>query len=241
MLAAGDESSWLEANLATLERLFGEAVDFCYKQAGDGTVSGEARICALLAKHFTAKASASSTQQCEGQTDDDITVEWGCERFIASLPLSVDMAAALLAERPDATTELDFCKQLDETTVTRLLASGSLRSRVTQRVAEGLATLRVAAAATGGELNAKFLQMGANEVSYAPMALFTQGLEVAIGPPKRPADLDGQVHDEHCASADTDAEFQGNNYSIRTTPRIEYWFVVDPERGMREVRSRTAR
>ena len=36
---------------------------------------------------------------------------------------------------------------------------------------------------------------------------------------------------EHTAAADSTDQFCTSNYAVTTTPKIEWWFVVEPERG----------
>jgi hypothetical protein len=41
---------------------------------------------------------------------------------------------------------------------------------------------------------------------------------------------------EHCDSTDSQFAFSTSNYGMTTTSEIEWWFVADPERGLRRLR-----
>ena len=59
---------------------------------------------------------------------------------------------------------------------------------------------------------------------------FFAGLEALIGQPN--PNLMRAMQDDHCNCADSDAMFETPNYHVHTCPRMEWWFVYDPERGL---------
>ena len=58
------------------------------------------------------------------------------------------------------------------------------------------------------------------------------GLGYILGPPPR-RDFLGAMEREHCASSDSRQIFTPSNYSIQTTPRMEWWAVIDPVGGLK--------
>ena len=80
-------------------------------------------------------------------------------------------------------------------------------------------------------VHGKYLQdKNAFELVYADLSVFFGGLEKQIGPPE--AHVKAAMEREHTAAADSLDEFTTGNYGVTTTPQIEWWFVVEPERGI---------
>ena len=61
----------------------------------------------------------------------------------------------------------------------------------------------------------------------ATLSDFYAGPEALIGAPN-PKIFQG-MHNEHCARSNADVSFVTDNYNIRTCPRLEWEFVVDPK------------
>ena len=79
------------------------------------------------------------------------------------------------------------------------------------------------------EAHNKFAQEGsAFSLKYGNLSIFWGGLGEQIGEPS--PHVAETMESEHTASADSLDEFTTGNYGVTTTPQIEYWFVVDPER-----------
>jgi hypothetical protein len=99
----------------------------------------------------------------------------------------------------------------------------ALRPRL-QRLAQGKAS-------TGAELHSKFAQEGSFdfEMVYGAVATFFGGLEAKIGPPD-PLVEDAMAR-EHLEASDSHEWFTTFNYGVTTTPRLEWWFVAEPERN----------
>lgn len=79
----------------------------------------------------------------------------------------------------------------------------------------------------------RFLQ-DSHELSYATLDTFFTGLEGLIGPPN--PNLLVAMEREHCDSSDSQLAFSTPNYGVTTTSEIEWWFVFNPERGLRKLR-----
>ena len=77
------------------------------------------------------------------------------------------------------------------------------------------------------ELSDRFVSNA--ELQYGSLKSFHAGLAGMLGPPN-PNVLDA-IEREHLDGPDTDITQKTHNYGIETSPRIEYHFVVDPERG----------
>jgi hypothetical protein len=83
-----------------------------------------------------------------------------------------------------------------------------------------------ATAATGAELNAKFMaQGGLFEFNYGEKCDYSQGLEARIGSPI-PDTMKGLVQ-EHCQGVDKSKRWTTGNYGIDSCPLTEFLFVVD--------------
>ena len=89
---------------------------------------------------------------------------------------------------------------------------------------------RAGHAASGEELHDKFVQSGsAFTLSFGSLSSFYLGLEGMIG--TLPTSSTGSK--EHCESEDSRDEFAAGNYGTTTSSQVEWWFVVEPEHGLR--------
>jgi hypothetical protein len=80
-------------------------------------------------------------------------------------------------------------------------------------------------------INTKFVMDGAFEGRFATLDDFYKGPEARIGAPN-PKIFKG-MRNEHCFRDNAEGEFKTSNYNIRTCPRQEWEFVVDPKPGFR--------
>lgn len=97
--------------------------------------------------------------------------------------------------------------------------------KLSEAVFEFAQSIAAAEAATGEELNDKFLTSGGTfELAYGDRAIFFNGLEVRIGSPS-PNILDGMIND-HCLQVDSDKPWTTGNYGITTTAKTEFWLVA---------------
>ena len=73
------------------------------------------------------------------------------------------------------------------------------------------------------------------DMKFGELESFFNGLEELIGLPAS-GFLKKVMRDEHCEREDSDEPFETANYHLKTTSRIEWWFVEDPENGLAENR-----
>jgi NLR family CARD domain-containing protein 3 len=147
-----------------------------------------------------------------------------------------------LGDEPSAALQLEFIRVLGHqlagdgkrgaaAVLHLLMQDTALLERLSQELWRGIEKLAKAHAATARELQQKFVDAGnAFELSYGGIDTFFQGLEGLLGPPS--SQLSTAMMREHCSSTDSLIEFTTANYGVTTTSRIEYHFVVDPEKGL---------
>ena len=95
---------------------------------------------------------------------------------------------------------------------------------------QGISTLRgVSETVTNAlEQNSKFsMDFDARTGSFATLEDFYEGPDKYIGSPN-PKAAEG-IRREHCERKNADTILTTENYGIATSPRIEYYFVVDPK------------
>ena len=184
------------------------------------------------AKNLSAATPAASTTQRSTSGSD----EWTLDGFLASLPGVIAALSSAVLKAPEAAgkTELEFIRYLGNAadghaTLLALLTRGGALAAVSEAIWAGVQTLMEAKAATGLELQAKFLDDGAGTLSYAGLSTFFGGLEARIGGP------DPKVHEamerEHVAEGgDRHDEFRTSNYGVTTTSAIEWDFVAAPDK-----------
>ena len=83
------------------------------------------------------------------------------------------------------------------------------------------------------ERQAKFAE-STFTLAYTGLPTFHAGLEALVGMPS--PNLRLAMWAEHCGSADSAQEFTTNNYGVKTTSTIEWWAVVDPAAGLKELK-----
>ena len=81
-----------------------------------------------------------------------------------------------------------------------------------------------AAAATGDDLNSKYVEEGAFELAFGAKSDFFAGLEPRIGLPS--VQIMNTMIQEHCDSCDSTKQWTSGNYGISTTPRTEFRLVA---------------
>jgi hypothetical protein len=123
-----------------------------------------------------------------------------------------------LAKKPDKEIEAFAREQVARLTVE---LEGLLR--------DGIRKLRHVSAESGSALeqNSKFsMDPDAFEGSFSSLQQFYNGPEKLIGTPN-PQAAEG-IRREHCERKNADTPNTTTNYNLTTTPRAEYYFVVDP-------------
>ena len=83
------------------------------------------------------------------------------------------------------------------------------------------------------ERQAKFAE-STFTLAYTSLSTFFEGLEALVGMPS--PNLRLAMRAEHCGAADSALEFTTNNYGVTTTSTIEWWAVVDPATGRKELK-----
>ena len=103
----------------------------------------------------------------------------------------------------------------------------------------GVQQLATAGAATASELHDKFVQQGEGlDLGFGDIDTFFGGLEGIVGAPN-PMIQTGMTRD-HCEGEDADEPYVSSNYKMRTTSRVEWWFVFDPKEGLAKNEDRAA-
>jgi NLR family CARD domain-containing protein 3 len=124
-----------------------------------------------------------------------------------------------LAEKPDSEIEAFAREQ-----VARLTAE------LEGLLCGGIRKLRNLSATSGSALeqNSKFsMDSDALKGAFSSLQHFYDGPEKLIGNPN-PKAAEG-IRREHCERKNADKAHTTPNYNVTTTPRVEYYFVVDPE------------
>ena len=139
----------------------------------------------------------------------------------------------------NAAAELSFFRAFGEMGSRDLLLALMTDGRLTELLADELwpkfVSLATPGAASASELHAKFAGEGAGfELEYASLDAFFGGLEQVVGSPN--PNVTTAMRREHCNELDSREPFTTPNYKMTTTARIEWWFVEDPENGLKENR-----
>jgi len=137
--------------------------------------------------------------------------------------LSVTESAGVAAR--DAICALDTPGKFHE-----LLQRNGFFKELSSLLAEAAAGLRseslAHASPSGGSASGGKFSEGAETLVYGPINLFFSGLEGLVGAP-HPMVQHG-MKSEHCTAVDSDEEFVTSNYKTRTTSKIEWHFVAEP-------------
>jgi len=140
------------------------------------------------------------------------------------------LCEVLLGSKPANIGELAYIKGLEENTIYALIRGSDAPHPFLDKLASCVWTavqaLKAAAAATPDELHDKFKLDSKFTLEFSGLETFYDGLSGLVGLPEVP--ISNSMHREHCESADSLVEFITSNYKISTTPRIEWYFVVDP-------------
>jgi hypothetical protein len=165
--------------------------------------------------------------------------EWSIAAWCASLGVHEHVARTLRLGLPSHATspesQVAFIRSLaspsGHETIVGLLHSGALLESVAGEVHRQAQALARAEAATARELHAKFCEDGSSfSMTFSGLSTFFSGLEGLVGSPSpRLADA---IAREHCKATDSLEEFTTPNYSVTTTPPVEFYFVVEPSTGL---------
>lgn len=119
-------------------------------------------------------------------------VEWTLAAWLMSdCGVAGVVADALSKDRPAEVSDLSFVRELGSAgnanvgraALLALLRRSNILEELAMHVWAGIERLRASRAATGFELQSKFLQDGAGTLSYSGLSTFFRGLEGKIGTP----------------------------------------------------------
>ena len=188
---------------------------------------------ALSRRTQASSATATSTTAPAASTPPEGAgpEEWTLEAWVASDAAAV-VAAALGAGRAAGQTGLAYGRALGgagsgRAKLLELLQKGDVLEALAARVWASIERLVKASAATGGELQSKFLQEGAGTLSYSGLSTFFRGLEGKIGAPN--PNVGEAMASEHAERDDSHERFTTSNYDVTTTSALEWAFVATPE------------
>lgn len=165
--------------------------------------------------------------------------DWHIADWLASMhSITAAVGSALNMGRADGQMELEFVRSLAEgiadgnrpaavAHVRALLQEGCVLDLITSAVVEGVEKLAAARAASGNELQAKFVEDGAGMLSYGGLNTFYGGLEGKIGAPNPRVMV--AMAAEHEEAADSHEKVTTSNYELTTTSAIEWAFVATPD------------
>ena len=166
--------------------------------------------------------------------DEGASDQWNLVSWLAGAGLHRVVAGAIqhavhqrgLGNRPEDT--LRFLRGLkDRGEVAKLIREEETLETLTDLVWGEVTVLQSAGAATTSEMQSKFA--GSVELSYGGLDSFFGGLEGVIGSPN-PKLLEAMAAD-HIDGQGTEStdEFVTGNYGVRTSSKVEWLFVCDPE------------
>ena len=156
---------------------------------------------------------------------------WTASAWLTSIGVVKTVANVLMGGSNPA-DELAAVRALGAATVSEealaeQLSSGCVAEALAKLLLPELRQLSVVGAATGTQLQSKFVQEGSAFTRTHPdLSPFFSGLEGKIGPPN--PRLETAMEGEHIQSSDSQEEFTSGNYGVTTTPAIEWLFVAEP-------------
>ena len=205
---------------------------------------------AFLARHFATigqpvpAAEPTAAMEARGtpppSKDDNESAnpdQWTLSSWLTSIGATDVLAQALLRTRGAGQTELEFVRALGASFngdaaaghahFLTLLRQADALDALAGRVRDGVDRLLASSAATGAELQGRFLQDGAGTLSYSGLSTFFRGLEGMVGSPD--PKVEEAMAREHRECGDSHDEFSTSNYEVTTTSAIEFGFVATPE------------
>jgi hypothetical protein len=155
------------------------------------------------------------------------------ERVRWAASLGLEGVLSRLLPRGDAADGLRGLRELNPEGEAALAQRAAVEMALAtpRLIKEGLTRLRATAKALEelvGFDNGKFLADGAALGRYATLGDFYRGPEAILGAPN-PRIRQG-IEDEHCGRPNADSEFT-STYNVVTTPKLEWEFVVNPDRN----------
>lgn len=189
-----------------------------------------------------AREKADETARKEG-SNAAANEGWTAEAWLTQQHVVKTVGEILMAPLEDmsgtSAAELAFARQFGQDGSRDLLVALLESGKVAEALADALwpkfVELSGSGAASASELHQKFVdEAGGFELEYAGLKSFFGGLEAVVGSPA--VKVEAGMRREHCNSDDSLALFKTPNYQMWTTSRTEWWFVLDPENGLKELR-----
>ena len=205
--------------------------------AGSGTAAVRARSASMDRISASPRVAAGTPAASNGGTP---STEWKLAAWLNSIEaVAQALAASMLSvERPAEQSELEFIRSIGSkfkgdaeagsAHVLKLLQQSGALKALAIAMWGGAEQLVEARAATGAELQAKFLQDNAGLLSFPDLSTFFRGLSGKIGQPD-PKVLEAMAR-EHTGCDDSREEFTTGNYGIKTSSEVEWAFVAAPEK-----------
>jgi hypothetical protein len=190
----------------------------------DGTASRDVAAAVRLAKAAEPPKGFVHARAASARADE----EWSVESWLGDAIASPVAEALLrpLGEAAPSHVALEFVRALCRSeAAVRSLLDDQVLDRLSAAVCAKAATLSGEGAMSAHELSSKFAE-STFTLSYGGLDTFFSGLEGRLGAPN--PNLHEAMEREHCASADSHAEFQTPNYGVKTTSAVEWWVVVEP-------------
>ena len=199
----------------------------------------EADVAAQIAKDGNPPSSAGEGWSVANWLKDQQVTQLIGQLLMRPLEDLETSAAFAGASTYPGSVELHFFRALgskgSRAALVRLLEKGDLLDTLADALWPKIQLLAQRGAATATELHNKFMDEGMGfDLEYLGLKSFFAGLEAVVGAPS-PQVLEGMRRD-HCENEDSTIPFDTPNYKMVTTSKIEWWFVVDPERGLKEMR-----
>ena len=159
---------------------------------------------------------------------------WSAQKWLSSLGIVSAVSSALLGGMAD--DELQVMRALgkavgdDQAELIKRLQKSGVANAIADVMFNELRMLVTASVVTAKELNSKWVEQegGSFTISFGDLSELESGLEGRIGRPN--PNVRRAMEDEHTKASDSKDEFTTANYTVTTTPEIEWWFVTDPER-----------
>ena len=204
--------------------------------AGSGTAAVRARSASMDRISASPRVAAGTPAASNGGTP---STEWKLAAWLNSIEaVTQALAASMLSvERPAEQSELEFIRSIGSkfkgdaeagsAHVLKLLQQSGALKALANAMWGGAEQLVEARAATGAELQAKFLQDNAGLLSFPDLSTFFRGLSGKIGQPD-PKVLEAMAR-EHTGCDDSREEFTTGNYGIKTSSAVEWAFVASPD------------
>lgn len=189
-----------------------------------------------------ARDNAEETRRKEGEPHPG--EGWTAEAWLNQKKIAVQTLAEVLMEPLDdlngnSAAELAFSREFGKNGSRELLVALLQQANLAEKLAAALwpkfMELANQGAASASELHQKFVdEAGGFELEYCGLKSFFGGLEAVVGSPDVKVEA-GMMRD-HCGCEDSREAFTTPNYKMTTTARTEWWFVYDPENGLKELR-----